>query len=257
MLSRERLIQFPPMRTKTTLASLAVLVLLPLLFAASEGLPEVDPNANTLTDAEKAAGWKLLFDGKTTDGWRGYKLPAAPATWIVENGVLTRTGGGGDLLTKEKYENFELMIQWKISPGGNSGIVYRVTEEHKYCWETGPEYQVLDNAGHKDGKVPLTTASSCYALYAPTKDMARPVGQWNQARLLVDGNHVEHWLNGEKVVEYEMHGPEWTERVKTSKFKTMPDYGKNKSGYLDLQDHGDPVWYRSIKIRVLPTKEQK
>jgi len=248
------------MRNQPLVALLALLIVAPLLRAA-DAPPENDPNANTLTDAEKQAGWRLLFDGKSLDGWHRYTDkshpttdPAKPSGWTVEDGVLSRLKTAGDLITDANFDNFELVFQWKISPGGNSGVIYRATEDHHQPYETGPEYQVLDNTKHPDGKNPLTSASSCYALYAPTKDLTQPVGQWNQGRIIVVGTHVEHWLNGEKVVEYEWGSDQWKDLVKNSKFSAMPDYGTRKTGGVDLQDHGNNVWYRNIKIRVLPAK---
>jgi hypothetical protein len=212
-------------------------------------------NPNTLSPAETKAGWKLLFDGKSTKGWRGYKKAKVPTAWKVADGALVfdkRPGDeGGDLVTADQYESFELQIDWKIVEGGNSGVMYHVSESETYPWQTGPEMQVLDNQRHADGKSPVTSAGSCYALFAPGKDVTRPAGQWNQARLLVDGAHVEHWLNGEKLVVYEKGGSDWDERVAASKFKAMPRFGKPDKGHIDLQDHGDRVEYRNIKIRVI------
>src|SRR5438105_4037234 len=169
---------------------------------------EQPKDLNTLTDAEKSAGWKLLFDGTTTNGWRGYKRQAMPDKWKVIDGTLAlkpKDGKqGGDLVTLDEYDNFELALEWKISPGGNSGIMYHVKEEAGSPYETGPEYQLLDNAKHPDGRSPLTSAASCYGLYAPSKDATKPVGEWNQTRLVINGSHAEHWLNGEKVVTYEL-----------------------------------------------------
>jgi hypothetical protein len=242
----------------TVLSFLSMLLFLAPALRSAEAPPETDPNANTLSEAEKQAGWRLLFDGKSLDGWHRYSdkahpttAPAKPSGWTVEDGVLSRTKSAGDLITDDQFASFDLVFQWKISPGGNSGVIYRATEDHHQSYETGPEYQVLDNAKHADGKNPLTSASSCYALYAPTKDLTQPVGQWNQGRILIDGNHVEHWLNGEKVVEYEWGSDEWKSLIAKSKFNAMPDYGTRKSGGIDLQDHGNNVWFRNIKIRVL------
>jgi hypothetical protein len=134
--------------------------------------------------------------------------------------------------------------------------MYRVTEDHDYPWQTGPEYQILDNAEHEDGKNPLTSAASCYGLYAPTKDVTQPIGLFNQARIVVQGNHVEHWLNGVKVVAYDLGSPEWEKLVAESKFGQMPDYGRRPKGKIVLQDHGDRVWYRNIKIWMLPGRSQ-
>lgn len=214
---------------------------------------------NVLTDAEKAEGWKLLFDGQSTAGWHGFRkqgIPTGPdgrPGWAVVDGALTRVGPGGDILTDESYQDFELRLEWRISPGGNSGVFFHVSEDEplRYVWETGPEMQVLDNAEHADGRNPLTSASSNYALIAPSRDATLPIGLFNSARLVVKGPHVEHWLNGEKVVEYELGSPEWEKLVQNSKFKAMPRYAREKSGRIAVQDHGDRVWYRNIKIRPL------
>jgi Domain of Unknown Function (DUF1080) len=214
-----------------------------------------DWGANKLTAKEAKAGWKLLFDGKSTKGWRGYKQKTAPAAWVVKDGVLAfeRQDGvqGGDLMTRDQYESFELSLDWRITEGGNSGIMYHVQETEDQPWKTGPEMQVLDNAKHRDGKNAITSAGSCYALYAPAKDVTRPVGEWNQARLVVNGANVEHWLNGEKIVSYEKGGEDWNAKVAASKFKAFPNFGKPTKGHIDLQDHGDRVEYRNIKLRVL------
>ncbi len=211
--------------------------------------------ANQLSEKERAEGWRLLFDGKTTKGWRGYKNDKMPEGWEVVDGALARTKGGGDIVTEQQFDSFELAIDWKISEAGNSGIMYRVSEQFGAPYETGPEYQVLDNAKHPDGRHPETTAGSCYALYAPTRDVTRPVGQWNTARIVVNGNHVEHWMNGEKLVAYEISSADWESLVKKSKFASMPHFGREPKGYIDLQDHGNRVEYRNIKIRPLPGKQ--
>jgi hypothetical protein len=205
----------------------------------------------TLTAAEKAAGWKLLFDGTSLAGWRSYKTEQPPTGWRVENGELSRVGDGGDLMTAEQFDNFEMRFEWKISQNGNSGIIYRIGPDGEYPWSTGPEFQVLHNAGHKDGANPMTSAGANYAVNPPIKDVTKPVGEWNDARLVVNGNHVEHWMNGVKLLEYEIGSPDWEARVKASKFATMPGYGRMKRGYIALQDHGNLVTYRNIKIRKL------
>jgi cytochrome c len=229
-----------------------------MLFMASSARaadPAGEPRPNKLSSAEVKAGWKLLFDGKSTKGWRGYKAKAVPSAWVVQDGALAfdkKEGAtGGDLLTRDQYENFELSIDWRVGEGGNSGIMYHVQETEDHPWRTGPEMQVLDNARHRDGKNPLTSAGSCYGLYAPSKDVTRPVGEWNQARLVVNGPAVEHWLNGEKIVSYEKGSADWDAKVAGSKFKSMPNFGESTRGHIDLQDHGDRVEFRNIKLRVL------
>lgn len=209
--------------------------------------------SSMLTEAERNAGWKVLFDGKTFKGWRGFRMDKVPDGWaITEQGELHFSPPGkGDIMTEEEYADFELQLEWKISPGGNSGIFFRASEKREQSWQTAPEMQVLDNTMHKDGQSPLTSAGSNYALHPPVRDVTRPVGEYNQVRLLVQKNHVEHWLNGEKVVEYEIGNPEWQALVSTSKFGTLPDYGRYRTGHIVLQDHGDKVWYRNIKIRPL------
>lgn len=224
------------------------------LLAAAFATFAAQDKPNELTAAEKKAGWKLLFDGKTTDGWRGYKKDRMPDGWKVENGALVRVSGGGDIVTTEQFDNFELSLEWKIAPGGNSGIMYRVSESEGAPYMTGPEMQVLDNSKHADGKNPLTSAGACYALYPPPKDVTRPVGEWNRARILVNGNKVEHWLNGEKLVAYEIGSEDWNRKIAASKFKSWARFGKEPKGHICLQDHGDRVEYRSIKIRPLPAK---
>jgi hypothetical protein len=206
---------------------------------------------NTLTDDEKSQGFKLLFDGKTLDGWRGWKKDKPTDAWKVIDGVLTLTGKGGDILTVEQFENFELKIDWKISPGGNSGIMYRVTETEGQPYMTGPEYQVLDDAKHGDGKNGKTSSGSIYAVYAPAKAVTKPAGEWNSARIVVNGKKIEHWLNGEKVAEAEIGSEDWNKRIAESKWNKAKKYGQEPKGHIDLQDHGDKVEYKNIKIRVI------
>lgn len=224
--------------------------MLVVALACGSSLMAADAAMNTLTPQEKSAGWKLLFDGHSLAGWRGYKAKTAPEGWKAVDGALTRVGKAGDLITTDQYDDFELRLEWKIPKGGNSGVFFHVTEEGgDQAYFTGPEMQVLDNAGHKDGQNPLTSAGSNYALHAPSRDVTRPAGEWNEVRLLVKGPHVEHWLNGVKVVEYELWSPDWEARVKASKFNTMPGYGRAKRGHIALQDHGDLVAFRNIKIK--------
>ena len=222
------------------------------LVAAGCGTHAGPAPLNSLTPDERAAGWRLLFDGRTTAGWRGFRMDSMPGGWQAVDGALTRVGRGGDIITREAFRNFELALEWKVAPRGNSGIFYRASEDAEAIYWTAPEMQVLDDAGHEDGQSRLTAAGANYGLDPAPTGVVRPAGEWNQVRLVVNGAHVEHWLNGTKVVEYELGSPAWEAKVQASKFAPHPHYGRNAEGYLGLQDHGDLVAYRNIKIRVLP-----
>lgn len=207
---------------------------------------------NTLSQPEIDAGWMLLFDGRTTQGWGLYPTGEAPTGWTVEDGLLTRSGPGGDIMyLPREFGDFDLRIEWRIEPGGNSGILYRGLTVTDYIYQTAPEMQVLDDERHADGANPLTSAGSVYALYAAPRGVVHPAGEWNDARIVARGPHVEHWLNGVKVAEYELGSPDWSVRVAGSKFVEWPEFGTSLRGYLALQDHGNRVWYRNIKIREL------
>lgn len=213
----------------------------------------VSTSLNTLTPAESTAGWRLLFDGRTTTGWRGFRQDSISAGWQVVDGALSRVApAAGDILTRDKFRNFELTLEWQVAPGGNSGIFYRASEDDDAIYWTAPEMQVLDDAGHPDGESRLTSAGANYGIDPARAGVVRPAGQWNEVRLVVNGRHVEHWLNGVKVVEYELGSAAWEAKVQASKFAPHPHYGRNAEGHIGLQDHGDWVAYRNIKIRVLP-----
>ncbi|MCY2960595.1 MAG: DUF1080 domain-containing protein [Planctomycetota bacterium] len=222
---------------------------------ALRSAPPAKP-ANVLTDPERKAGWKLLFDGRTLDGWRNFQGASTAAKvagpvrgWEAIGGALVRTGEGGDIVTNGIYGDFELSLDWRIPEAGNSGVFFHVADAGSYVWESGPEMQVLDNDGHPDGRNPLTSAGSNYALHAPPRDLTRPVGMWNTARLVVIGSRVEHWLNGELQVEYDLWTPEWKALVAGSKFAKMPGYGIAHEGRIALQDHGNRVEFRNVKLR--------
>jgi hypothetical protein len=206
---------------------------------------------NTLTGAEKAAGWRLLFDGKTTDGWRSYGADSMPSGWQAVDGSLTRVSRAADIITKEQFGDFELTLDWKVDAGGNSGLFYRAVEGLEWIYHGAPEYQILDDAGHRDGRNPLTSAGANYGLYAAPRGIVKAAGEWNTARVLAKGTHVEHWLNGQKIVEYEQGGPEWANLVSEAKFREWPQYGKAMKGHIGLQEHGGRVQFRNIKIREL------
>ena len=247
-------------RLSRRLPFLVVPAALMLIFYIAVSGAEEDREPNTLTEAEKQAGWELLFDGKTTKGWRGYRKETLPPGWKAVDGVLARVhggpggkgaGGGDDIVTTEAFENFDLHLEWKIVAKGNSGVLYHVSEEPITAWHWAPEVQVLDNTAHP-GRSTKQLAGACYDLYAPSKDVTKPVGRWNHLRLLVQGPHVEHWLNGEKIVEYELWSEDWKQRIANSKFKNRPEFGTIRKGPICLQDHSDRIEFRNIRIRPLP-----
>jgi len=211
-------------------------------------------NGFTAEKTSKPGKWEVLFDGKSTDKWRGFKKDSFPdKAWKVEDGALKTIPGGdvADIITKEKYANFEFEAEWKISPGGNSGIIYRISEEFAQSWFTGPEYQVLDDSKHADGKKQETSAAAVYALIAPTNKVLKAVGQWNKARIVAKGTHIEHWLNGKKVAEYDGDSQAFKDLIAASKFKDKPQFAKESSGHIALQNHHDEVWYRNVRVRRL------
>ena len=196
--------------------------------------------------------WTVLFDGKTVKGLRGYKQSGFPDSWEVVDGTLkTVPGHGVDLISEEVYKNFELELEWKVPKGGNSGIFYFATEEGNYIWQSAPEMQVVDDEKHTDGKNTLTSAGALYALIAPSTNVVKPVGEFNQVRIKVKNNHVEHWLNGIKIVEYIYGSDMMWDLVAKSKFNKMPLFAKASEGHIGLQgDHG-LIWYKNIRIRRL------
>lgn len=209
---------------------------------------------NILTPKEKKEGWKLLFDGKSTNGWRTFKDNPADG-WTVANGELVSKKDGvtkrADLITAEKYDNFELMFDWKILPGGNSGVMYRVTEDNGATYESGPEYSLIDDEGYPDKLNDVQKSGANYDVHAPSSFKANPVGEYNYSKLVVNNSHVEHWLNGEKVVEFELWSPEWELQKGKSKWKDVNSYAMSKTGHIAFQDHGGGVWFKNVKIRKL------
>src|SRR5687768_2091679 len=195
--------------------------------------------------------WRTLFDGTSLDAWRGFRASSVPPGWQVVDGAITRVASAGDLITRDEFGDFELALEWQVAEGGNSGIMYRVTESTEATYESGPEMQVLDDERHADGRSRLTAAGSVYGLYPAPAGVVKPAGEWNAVRIVARGRHVEHWLNGAKVVEYEMGSADWEARVASSKFKGWPQFGRAASGHIALQDHGDRVAYRDIRIRPL------
>jgi len=254
------------LRTLLTLAAVACgcAGLSSLVPSSSRVAAQSAPLPNTLTDSEKAAGWRLLFDGRTTDGWRGYNRTDFPtAGWVIEAGTLkhitvppAQAANAGDIITRDEFTNFELQVVWKIAPGGNSGIKYLVDEALAKTGRAGVsfEMQVLDDERHPDaklGKDGNRTAGAVYDLIPPSAHAARPIGDWNHVRIVVNSGQVQQWLNGVKVVEFEIGSPRIKALIAESKFKDIPGFGEVRRGHILLQDHGDEVWFRDIKIRTI------
>lgn len=225
---------------------ITVLFLLPLM--AFQPVPTVNTTAG---------GWISLFDGQTTNGWHVYRKDYVSSAWKVEDGtlVLDKAEGqeGGDLVTDMEFENYDLRLEWKIAPCGNSGIIFNVHEssDYQYPWQTGPEMQVLDNSCHPDAKIITHRAGDLYDMISCKQETVLPANTWNSARIRIKNGKGQFWLNGKKVVKFTMFNEEWKQMIADSKFKDMPGFGTFRKGHIVLQDHGDKVWYRNIRIKEL------
>ncbi len=220
---------------------------------------------NKLTKEEKSDGWQLLFDGKTLNGWRDYNGDKLTAPWFATDGSIQARGGGGDahgyIVTSKNYENFDLVWDWKIAKGGNSGMLYHVVENpaFKVPYVTGPEYQLIDNLGFPEQLEDWQKTAADYAMHVAdiSKLIIKPAGEWNSSRIVFDNGHVEHWLNGQKVVEFEAWTEDWFARKHSGKWENAPEYGLASTGVICLQDHGSAAWFRNMKIKELPRKIKK
>ena len=248
--------------TDHTLSSLAAFGLSALLLGCTSASSNSSNTASTTVAASSAANtaastavqgeWRSLID-PTMSAWRGYREAAMPAGWTVANGVLSKVKGTNDIVTRDQFENFELEWEWKIHEGGNAGVFYRGTEEFEKIYFTAPEYQLLDDANAPDGKSRLTSAAANYALYPAPAGVVKAADQWNSSRIVARGARVEHWLNGQKVVEYETGSPDWEAKVKASKFATWPKYGRITKGHVGIQgDHAGELAIRNMRIRAVP-----
>jgi hypothetical protein len=211
------------------------------------------------SDAAARAASRVLFDGKGTDAWRAYKRDTFPTKgWVVENGTLKTVVGGDkvDIITRDVYKDFDLELEWRVAPGGNSGVFYDVAETAEEGWHTGPEMQILDDAVHKDGQDPKTSAGSLYALIGPRAKVVKPAGEWNKARIVKKGARVEHWLNGTKIVEYELGSPALAALIADSKFKDQPRFAREGQGHIALQHHGEEAWFRNVRIKGAPVTKK-
>lgn len=246
------------------LAPALLLVALPALPAQDDKPAPAKPQdanatraatAPALTREEVAAGWRYLFDGSAADAWRGYQSDDFPAQgWDIVDGALHHQagGGGGDLITRRQFGNFELELEWRVARGANSGIIYRASEAEDQTYKTGPEYQVLDDSAHDNAERANWSAGALYGLYTPEDKRTMPPLAWNTARISVLGDHVEHWLNGKRLLTADIGSDDWKRRVAGSKFAEWPSFGTVRRGHICLQDHGDEVWYRNVRIRELP-----
>ena len=246
-------------RTLSFLSMLAVTTAAPLATASAAPAASCS-TVNVLTPAEKAAGWQLLFDGTSLAGWHGFNNQSIKA-WSIDDCSLKTAGTEGnygsdtrpDIVTDKEFTNFELSLEWKASKGGNSGVMYGVIEDPKYDapWRTGPEYQIVDDVSFPHKLEPWQKAGANYAMQPPddSKKVLKPIGEWNTTKIVVNGTHVEHWLNGKKILEFERWTPAWNALRDSGKWKDSPDYGKAKTGRIAVQDHGSVFWFRNIKIR--------
>jgi hypothetical protein len=233
-----------------------------LLLACSAPKTEEASSTETTTEALVSEEWVSLFDGQTFNGWSKYGGGEVGKAWKIENGELYldaankdgwQTGDGGDIVTNEEFENFHFKYEWKIAPNGNSGVIFLVHEspEYQYPWQTGPEMQVLDNAGHPDAKIISHRAGDLYDLIVSSEETVKPAGEWNQAEIMINQGKLDFYLNGVNIVSTQLFTPEWEALIAKSKFKDMPGFGKYKKGKIALQDHGDVVHYRNLMIKRL------
>ena len=247
-------------RITTRTVSVAALLALAACVSRQRTTSSVDQvgtaPANTMPSAGGSMGgmgmtgdWKPLID-PTMTAWRAFKTQAMLASWTVAGGVLSKSGGVEDLVSRDQYGDFELSWEWMLSKGGNAGVFYRTSEEYDKVYWSGPEYQLLDDANHPDGRNALTSAGAAYGLYAPPRGVVKAAGEWNASRIVAKGNHVEHWLNGQKVVEYDLMSPEWEAKVKASKFVDWPHYGRAPRGFIAIQgDHDGALSIRNMQVR--------
>lgn len=230
-------------RSALTIAALAFL--LPACAPSSGAAASETMTADT-------SSWRSLMGPDLGQLWRGYRADSIPSAWHMVGDTLTKSVSTDDIITRDPYTDFELELDWKLSSGGNSGVFYRATEEYDHIYWSGPEYQLLDDAGHPDGRNRLTAAGSSYGLYPSEAGVVKAAGEWNSTRIVVRGTHVEHWLNGKKLVDFELGSPDWKARVAKSKFNEWKDYGRAHSGYIGIQgDHDGTLSLRNIRIRPL------
>ncbi len=256
-MSRTAARPFAPLPALVVVAGLAgatALACAPAGEGSGEDAAATSAEGAAMDDEARDGDWIALFDGSDLSAWRGYRRQDVPAGWQVRDGLLVydpSAGDGGDLVTRDTFGDFELGLDWRVEPGGNSGIFYRADEDADAIWHHAPEMQVLDDEAHADGASGLTSAGAAYGLYPASEDVVNAAGEWNHVRVVARGPRVEHWLNGTKIVEYEVGSEDWDRRVADSKFSAYPRFGEATAGRIGLQDHGDTVWFRDIRIRRL------
>lgn len=238
-----------------------ILVILALVVGASISSVSQTSSANKLNSKEQANGWKLLFDGTTKNGWHVFNNKSDGSAWKIADGALyldpkakgPKGEGGGDIITEQEFENFHLMLEWKLDSGGNSGVIIQAQEDpkYRYAWVTGPEIQIIDNDRHSDARNKKHRAGDLYDLVAAVPETVKPMGEWNLMEVVQNKGKLELFLNGTKVVETTQWDDNWSKLITESKFKTMPDFGKFRKGKISLQDHGNAVYFRNIKIQSL------
>ena len=239
------------------------LIVLAALFCSCQSVNVIAQSPNSLSSQERSEGWQLLFDGQTTRGWHKYGGAPIGAAWKVQDGALWldpsqkegwQIKGGGDIVTDEVFADFHLMLEWKIAQNGNSGIMFYIHEDstkYQWPWMTAPEMQVLDNQGHPDAKIVKHRAGDLYDLISCGQETVKPFEQWNQVEIICKKGKLDFFLNSVNVVSVQLWGEEWKKMVAASKFSKMPGFGTYQEGRIGLQDHGDKVWYRNIKIKRL------
>ncbi|HSA57168.1 MAG TPA: DUF1080 domain-containing protein [Gemmatimonadaceae bacterium] len=244
-----------PSRSLNNILALALVVSAAVGCARAPEPPGGATRAAAAAPATAAAAqpeWRSLFDGASMAAWRGYKSADVPSGWRVVDGTFMKESTTGDILTREQFGDFELEFDWRIGRGGNSGVFYRATEEYERVYWSAPEYQLLDDPNARDGRDRLTAAGAAYGLYPAPAGVVKAAGEWNTTRIVARGAHVEHWLNGQKLLEYELWSPDWEAKVKASKFGVWPNYGRARRGHIGIQgDHSGTLAFRNVRIREL------
>lgn len=241
-----------PSRKLSYIIAMSTAIVLAGAACARASTQQAGAPAAPASAAGAGSEWRSLFDGSSLAAWRGYKSAEVPSGWRVADGTLMKESTTGDIITRDQFGDFELEFEWRIARGGNSGVFYRATEEYDRIYWSAPEYQLLDDPNARDGRDRLTSAGSAYGLYPAPAGVVKPAGEWNTTRIVARGAHVEHWLNDQKLLEYDLRSPDWEAKVKASKFGAWANYGRAKQGHIGIQgDHNGALAFRSVRIRAL------